>query len=437
MDWVSAGALMMGALLGLMAIGIPIALAFLATNILGVLLFMGYKAGMPQLVANASEAVSVFSLVPVPMFLIMGGLLFHTGLAVRVFDALDKLIGRVPGRLSYLTVAGGTMFAALSGSSMANTGMMGTLMVPEMLKRGYKRHMALGPVLGSGGLAVIIPPSSLAVLLGSLARIDVGALLIAGFVPGLMLAALYVALIWGQIKLDPSAAPQYPVPRASAREKLRAVVVNILPMSLVVFMVVGFIVIGIATPSESAAFGAVAVLILAILYRCLTWKAMWKSLEDAFRVTAMSFILIVGSSTFAQLLAYTGAAKGMVEWATGFQLAPLVLLLCMFAVLLVLGMFMDQLSMMLITLPIFIPLAIALKFDLVWFGLIVLLGLEIGFTTPPFGLLLFVMLGVAPKGTTLMQVAGAALPYIGCHFILIALLIAFPGIVTFLPQLMK
>jgi tripartite ATP-independent transporter DctM subunit len=436
MAWYEILAVIIGGVLFLMAMGVPVAFGFFAINILGAFLFQSGSIAVRQLLANAAEAVSTFSLVPVPLFIVMGAIFFRSGLAVRVFDALDACFGRLPGRLSYVTVTGGTVFAALSGSSMANTGMMGTLMVPEMVRRGYKRHMALGPVLGSGGLAVIIPPSALGVLLGSLANIDIGALLIAGILPGFILAVLYFGLIYLQVKIDPKAAPQYDVEHVSFARQMQLVAVNVLPMGLIIFLVVGLIILGIATPSESAAFGIAGVVILTLLYRVLSWDAIKASLMDATKVTAMSLLLIMASTTFSQMLAFTGASRELVEWSTSFNLQPVAMLLVMFGVLIVLGMFMDQLSMMLLTLPIFLPLSQTLGFDTIWFGIIMLLALEISFTTPPFGLLLFVMLGVAPEGTTLPQVALAALPYILCAFILVALLIMFPQIALYLPSLM-
>ena len=195
MDWPLALAIMIGLILTLMGVGVPVAFAFFATNILCVFLFMGGSPGIRQMVANFGDAVSMYALTPMPLFLIMGSLFFRSGLGDNVFRAIDMCIGNLRARLSYLVVLAGAVFASLSGSSLANTGMMGSAMLPEMLKRGYKPHMAFGPILGAGGLAVIIPPSSLAVLLGSLAQIDVGALLIAGFLPGLLLTAMYVALI--------------------------------------------------------------------------------------------------------------------------------------------------------------------------------------------------------------------------------------------------
>ena len=374
---------MLGMVIGLMAVGLPVAFAFLFANIVGAFIFMGGMIGLEQLVSNATRSISSFLLLPVPLFILMGELFFHTGLAARVFDALDKLFGRLPGRLSYLTVTGGTLFSTLSGSSMASTAMLGSVMLPETIRRGYKKHMAMGPILGTGGLAIIIPPSALAVLLGSLARIDVGALLVAGIIPGFVLATLYVGLIYVQVKLDPDAAPQYPVESVSLGVRFRLVVTHILPMGLVVFAVVGFIILGIATPTESAAFGVLGVLVLAVAFRLLTWQAFRNSVEAALKVSVMVFTIILGSKTFSQIMAFSGATNGLVSWATDFELVPLVMLLVMFAVLLVLVMFVDQVSQMMLTLPAFMPLAQALGFDPVWFGIIILLSMEMSGTTPP------------------------------------------------------
>ena len=442
-EWYSIAAFLVGMIIALMLLGLPVAFAFLTTNLIGAAIFMGDGTltggldAMPLLVSNAVDSVAIFALIPVPLFIIMGELFFHTGLAVRVFDALDRCFGRLPGRLSYITVAGGTIFATLSGSTMANTAMMGSLMVPEMTKRGYKRHMSMGPILGTGGLAMIIPPSALAVLLASLAEIDIGGLLIAGVIPGLILAGLYSILIYLQVKIDPEAAPEYSAEPSTAKEIILSLIINVLPMGFIVFCVIGLILLGVATPTEAAGFGAFGVVILATLFRVLTWDVLVKSFAGSLRVTAMVLLIILASTTFSQLLAFTGASAGLIDWATKVDLAPLIVLLIMFGVLLILGMFMDQVSMMLLTVPIFFPLAETFQFDLIWFALIMLLALEISLTTPPFGLLLFVMVAVAPKGTTLWQVAKAAAPYICCALIVLVLLIIFPDLALYLPSLMN
>ena len=437
MAWTEAAALLLGSVIALMALGMPVALAFLASNILGVYLFMGGLGGINQLVANATSSVTSFILVPVPLFVLMGSLFFHSGLARRVFDTLDLCIGNLKGRLAYLTVLNGTIFAALSGSSMANTAMLGSLMVPEMRTRGYKTGLAIGPILGCGGLAILIPPSTLAVLLASLGRIDVGALLVAGILPGLLLALFYVLLIKLQLRLDPDAAPAYPVEQVSFGKKLQAIAVNILPMGLVVFAVIGLIILGIATPSEAAAFGVLAVVILAALFRSLTVDSLRQAAMDGVRITGMTFLILIGSSTFSQILAFSGATSGFIELAAGLDLTPITMLLCMLAVLLVLGMFMDQLSMMLLTLPIFMPVATSLGFDPIWFAVIILLALEISLITPPFGLLLFVMVGAVPEDIRFEQIVIAALPYIGSAMLVTALIIIWPSLALYLPGLMR
>ena len=435
MEWFEALALLIGSIMFLMALGMPVALAFLAANILGAWVFMGGERGVVQLLNNGWGSLTKFALVPIPLFLLMGEIFFHTGLGQRMFSAIDRLLGKLPGRLSYVTVLGGTGFSTLSGSSMGSTALLGSLMVPEMIRRGYKKHMSIGPILGTGGLAIIIPPSALAVLLATLAQIDVGALLISGIIPGLILAALYVVTIYIQTRRDPSAAPAYEVEHQSVSEKLGLFVRDVVPMVGLMVVIVVMMIRGIVTPSEAAAFGALGVLILAVLYRCLSWEAIKASVRGALRVTLMAYLIVFGSATFSQLLAFSGASRGLIDWATGFELAPVLMLLVMFAVLLVLGMFMEQISMMLLTVPIYYPLATSLGFDPIWFGLIMLLALEISFTTPPFGLLLFVMKGVAPEDTTMREIYLAAIPFIVCSLIVVGLLIMFPPLATWLPSL--
>ena len=436
MEWYSAFAVLLGMVVFFMAIGVPVAFAFITTNFIGLFIIAGNLSVLGQVVDNSTALITRFTLGPVPMFIFMGSLFFHTGLAIRVFDGLEVLFGRLPGRLCYLTVTGGAVFATLTGSSMANTAMLGSLMVPEMKRRGYNQRMSMGPILGTGGLAMIIPPSALGVLLASIAGIDVGKLLVAGIIPGFILAVLYAAMITFQLWQNPDAAPSYQIEPTTFEHKIKLIAINILPMGIVVFMVVGFIILGIATPTEAAASGVLGVLIVAAGFKALSWKSLKKSLDGTVQVAAMVFFILLSSTVFSQLLAFSGATSGMLEWATGFDVSRLVVLLIMFAVLLLLGMFMDATSMMLITVPIFFPLAQALGFDLIWYGLFVLITLEMAGTTPPFGLLLYVMLGVAPKGTTLFQVASAAFPFLICDAILILMMVAFPEFVLFLPNLM-
>jgi tripartite ATP-independent transporter DctM subunit len=420
-----------------MIIGVPVAFAFMASNLIGAFIFIGGTASVLQVVDNSTSLITRFQLAPVPFFIFMGSVFFYSGLAVRVFDALDRLLGRIPGRLCYLTVAGGTAFSTLTGSSMANTAMLGSLMVPEMERRGYHWKMALGPILGTGGLAMIIPPSTLGVLLASLAGVDVGKFLIAGIIPGLVLAALYTGLISLQIWRNPEYTPSYEVESLTWRSSILIIFTNIMPMALVVFLVIGLIIFGIATPTESAAFGVMGVVLLAYAFKMLSFEVIKTSVISTIKVGGMVFFIILNSSIFSQLLAFSGASSGLLNFATSFDLAPAALLLIIFLSLLLIGMFMDPVSMMLITVPIFFPLIISVGIDPLWFGIFVLMALEMSQTTPPFGLLLFVMLGVAPKGTTIKQVAIAAAPFLLCDAILVGLIAIFPALVLYLPGVMR
>ena len=436
MEWYWALATLIGMVIFFMALGVPVAFTFIITNIVGVLIFMGTTSGWVQIADNSTQLITRFTLGPVPMFIMMGALFFHTGLAIRVFDGLDVIFGKLPGRLCFLTVAGGTLFSTLTGSSMANTAMLGSLMVPEMQKRGYNWQMSMGPILGTGGLAMIIPPSALGVLLASVASIDVGKLLIAGFIPGFVLAGLYSLMILLQLKMKPESAPAYDVEMPSISERIKLVCVNILPMGIIVFMVVGFIILGWATPTEAAAFGVLGVIVVAAGFRALSFESIKTATHATVKVAAMVFFIIMSSTVFSQLLAFSGASAGLLEWAISFGISKYWVLILMFFILIALGMFMDATSMMLITVPIFFPLAEQLGFDLIWFGLFVLMTFEMAGTTPPFGLLLYVMLGVAPKGTTLYQVAAAAFPFLVCDAILILLMVKWPMLALWLPSLM-
>ena len=197
MDWVSALVLLLGLLIAFMATGLPVAFAFFAVNIVGALIFLGGEAGLTQLARNAMASLTSFTLAPIPLFLLMGEILFHTGVAFKAIDAIDKLIARVPGRLAIVSVVGGTVFSSLSGSTIANTAILGSVLLPDMLRRGYHPSMAMGPIMATGGIAMLIPPSALAVLLGSLAEISITRLLIAGIVPGLLMSVLFVGYVIG------------------------------------------------------------------------------------------------------------------------------------------------------------------------------------------------------------------------------------------------
>jgi tripartite ATP-independent transporter DctM subunit len=391
-----------------------------------------------QLILSIQNSVTNYALLAVPLFVLMGETMFHSGVAPRMMQVLEKWLGRIPGRLSLLAVAGGTIFASVSGAAVAGVAMLGSVLVPEMEKRGYKKPMSLGPILGSGGLAVMIPPSALGVLMAALGRFSVGKFLIAILLPGLLMAILYAGYIIVRCWLQPELAPSYSIDRIPWSEKIREGVVFILPISIIIFLVVGFIFLGVASPTEASATGAMGCFLLAFAYmrkgKCLLIK---RASLGAAKVTVMLFMIFTGSSAFSQILAYTGATRGLVSLAVDLPFHPLMSVMLMQVVLLVLGMFMEPLSIMMITLPVFIPIVQSHNYDLLWFGTIMLLNMEMAATSPPFGTALFVMKSVAPEGTTMADIYWAAIPFLICDLAAMGLIMLFPNIVLWLPSLMN
>ncbi|MCD6674619.1 MAG: TRAP transporter large permease subunit [Burkholderiaceae bacterium] len=436
MPWQEALFLLLGVLVGLLLLGLPVAFAFFAVNIVGALVFLGGDAGLMQMVRNSVTALTNYSLAPIPLFILMGELLLHTGVAFRAINAIEQLISRVPGRLPIVSVVGGTVFAALSGSSMANTAMLGSALLPDMLRRGYDPRIAMGPIMATGGIAMLIPPSALAVLLGSLAGMSISKLLIAGVLPALLMAVLFIGYIVFVCVRDPSRAPREDASDASGWARYRPFVVDVVPLSLIFLAVVGSLVAGIATPTESAALGCVASAIAALGYRALDARNLRISLVETAKISVMILFIIVASITFAQILAFSGATNGLVALVSESGLSPFMVVVAMVAVLLFLGCFVDQVSMLMITVPFFVPLAKAVDIDLLWLGVLYLLTMEISFLTPPFGLLLFVMKGVAPPHITLGDVYRAAMPFLLLELFVLALLMAWPGMGTWLPNVL-
>jgi tripartite ATP-independent transporter DctM subunit len=434
-DWYIALTAFLGLLLLLMALGLPVAFAFFGVNIIGAIIFLNGEAGLVQLVRNEVDSVKKFFLAPLPLFILMGEVMFYTGMAQKAIDAVDRIIARVPGRLSLVAVMGGTIFASLSGSTMANTAMLGSTLLPEMRARGYHNTMSMGPILGTGGIAMLIPPSTLAVLLGSLARIDIATLLIAGIVPGLIIAGLFFTYVITRCALNPSLAPSYDIDYVPFRQRIKPFIIYVVPLLSLFVLVVGSIMYGWATPSESAALGAVGSLIMGLIYRCLSWKALRKAVMETTKITGMAFLIIAASSTFSQIMTFSGAIDGLLVMVNSLDLRPMILLALMLVVLLFLGAFIDQVSMLLITLPFFLPLASSANFDMIWFGVLMLIVMEISLITPPFGLLLFVMKGVVPRDITVKHVYLAAAPFIIMEIIVLTLLLLVPSISVWLPNI--
>jgi tripartite ATP-independent transporter DctM subunit len=437
MEWWLIFSILIGALLILMATGLPVAFCFLIINLVGAVVLWGGEAGLQNLVTSMYRSVTNFSLLPLVLFIFMGEVLAHSGMALRMIDCLDKWMGKVRARLSLLAVAGGVVIGALSGSTPGAAAILGEVLAPEMKKRGYKQPMVLGPIIGSAGLAVIIPPSGLCVFLATLANISVGSLLIAGIIPGLIMAVLYATYIIGRCRIDPSLAPSYTAPYVSLGAKFLDLIRNVLPLGIIIFAVTGFILIGFTTPSEAGAWGAASSFILAACYGGVNSEMIRKSFAGTLNISVMMFMIFLGASAYSQIMAFSGATGSLVRFATSIPVSPIFIIVITQLVVLFLGMFMGQTAIMMITLPVFMPIVKALGFSDIWFGMIMLINLEIANRTPPFGFLLFAIKGVMPIETKMSAIYKAAIPYIICDLMVMGLIFVFPSLAIWLPKVIR
>jgi tripartite ATP-independent transporter DctM subunit len=435
MEWQVAVLIVFGSLVVLMMTGMPIAICFMFINIVGAVLVLGYPAGLDYIIQSMWSSLATFTIAPVPLFVIMGELMFHSGLGGDVVKIVDQWLGRLPGRGSLIAVGSGVILAALTGVSIASVSILGAVLLPQMEKQGYHKSMIFGPILGGGGLAVLIPPSGLAVLLAAIGEISVGKILLAIIGPGLLLAGLYSAYIITRCAVNPSLAPQYDAPKVSFKEKLLNLAKNILPVAAIIFSVIGFMVLGIATPEEAAASGAIATLLVAVIQGRMTWLVLKKTILGSLKITGMIFLIIAGARGFSQILAYVGATQAMAQFVLQLPVHPLVIMGIMQVVLLILGCFMDSAAIILLTMPIFVPAVISLGFDPVWFGAISVLNIEVGLITPPFGVALYTMKAVAPSKYTMGDVISSAVPFIFLQVLAIGLCMIFPWIPLWLPGL--
>jgi tripartite ATP-independent transporter DctM subunit len=436
MEWWLIISLLFGGMVFLLLTNLPIAFAFLVVNMVAAYFFLGGIPGLIAAVTGIFSSITTFTLLPVPFFILMGELIFHSGLGINAVNVLDKWLGKLRGRLSILAIIMGIIIGALSGSTIATCALLGTILLPDMLKRGYSKSMSLGPLMGVGTVDALIPPNALTVVLASLANIDVGQLLMAGIVPGLIMSALYFVYVVLWVRIKPEEAPMYDVPKIPLKEKVRVTLKDLIPLGLIIFMVLGFIFLGVATPTEAAATGTLGSFILALAYRRLNWEILKKSVMGTVKITCMIFMIVIVSTTYGQILAFTGAAAGMTEFIIKLSIPPVVILMGMLIVVLILGCFMETVAIMMITIPIYMPVVNAFHFNPIWFGVLMLIALETGLITPPFGVTLFVMKGVAPPEVTMSDIWRAVTPYVIVDILCIVLVLVMPVLATVIPGLM-
>lgn len=429
MSWVAFLTLAIGLLLSILFTGTRIFIGFLVLNIVGVLILIGPR-GFGLFSNSIFETATSPTLVTIALFVLMGEILFRSGTVDVLFNSIDRLVGRLRGRLYVVTISLSTVFGALSGSAVAVAAMLGRSVLPLMKERGYPVGPSASTILAGASLAPIIPPSLLAIIVGSLADVSIAGLLVAGIVPGFIFAALtlvYLYLRGGDMPPPEPGRALTPVWRA---------LVDMVPFLIVIFSVMGLILLGIAAPSESAATGVVGAIIVAGIFGKLSWSMLREAVASALTVAVVILIIICSAKLFSQLLSFSGATRGLIETIDALGLGPELTFLLMMAVPFVLCMFIDQIAFMLLAIPIYQPLVAAMGFDPIWFWTIFLINLTIGSLTPPFGYTLFALKG-ASEGVSTAQVFRAAWPVVGIFLSGMALLWAFPDLVTAVPRALQ
>jgi tripartite ATP-independent transporter DctM subunit len=416
------------AMLGMMLLGLPIAVSMAAVGIVG-----GIAAyGLPFMNSIAPVIWGVHNdnlLTAIPMFVLMGELLLRSGIADRMFGALAAWLGRLPGGLLHTNVGCSALFAATSGSSVATAATIGTVALPSLHKRGYSMQLSLGSIAAGGTLGILIPPSVNMIIYGSLTDTSIGKLFIAGIIPGLLLTGCFMLFILLHAKLSGSSIREEKVPLEQRLRLLR----DLVPPAVVFLIVMGGLYTGLATTTESAALGVVASLFFAWQSKRLTWTLLQHCFVQTAKTSGMILLIVTAAFVLNLAISLTGVAEAMTKWVTSFGLSATQLLLVLIVFYLILGMFMDVLSMQVATIPITFPIVTAVGIDPVWYGIFIVLMCELGLITPPVGMNLFVVHGIRPDKGGIHDAIVGALPYVAIMLAFTLLLMAVPGLATWLP----
>jgi tripartite ATP-independent transporter DctM subunit len=435
MTWWVALSAGVGLLLVLLAVGVPIFISFLLLNVAGVLVFLG-PAGFGLFAASIFTTANTNALAAVPLFILMGDILFRSGAMEVLFDSLDRLIGRIRGRQYVLCILLSAILGALSGAAMAVAGMLGRSLFPSMIRRGYDTHLSVGTILGGASLDPIIPPSVLAIIIATLAQISTGKLLVAGIIPGLLLTGMFLIYVAIRVWAKPSLAPDVAVDLADRKTQGSALmaVVRMVPSAFIFFLVMGLVLLGIATPTEAAATGVFGAVVLAAFYRSLSWSMLIEAFRSAVTVSSLLLLVMCCAVMFSQLLTFAGAPRALAEIVAGLGLSAPVMIFAMLALPFVLFMFLDQIALMLVLVPIYMPILKSYGVDEIWFWTLFLVVATVGGISPPFGYTLFAMKSAAPE-VPMSTIYSAAWPFVWIIVLGMLVMALFPPLITFLPNL--
>ena len=416
----------------LLFIGLPVAFAMAVSGAIGLYLYGGMPILTGILNTTPLTTANSYEMITIPMFILMAEFVILSGIASDLFRSATIWVGRIRGGVAMATAIAGAGFGAISGSSTAAAATLAATSLPEMIKQGYEPKLAGGVVAISGTLAMLIPPSVALILYGILADVSISALLIGGVVPGLIVTLAIVLTVWVLVILWPESAPQGQA--YSFREKF-ASLKRVGPMLVLFLAITGTIYSGIATPTEASGIGAFVAMLLAIKERKLNLSTLWVALRNSAQTSCMILFIILGAHVFGYFIAITRVTNDLTEWVGALPLAPLMIMTLILIGYIILGFFMDQIAILILTVPVILPVVIALGFDPVWFGVIVVVTAEVGMVTPPLGMNVFVVARYTRR--PIGELFRGVLPHVWAHLIVIALLTLFPSLILWLPSTMK
>ncbi len=428
---VITGVVGLGSLLGLLVLGMPIGFAMLLVGFVGFAHLATFSGALHIIVNIPFTLISSYDYAVIPLFIFMAALCNSTGLGRSLFRMAHAWLGRIPGGLSLATIGTCAVFGAASASSIATTATIGTVALPEMRRYNYDTGLAVGSIAAGGTLGIIIPPSGILMIYGILAQQDIGELFVAGILPGIVLSVMFLIMIYVRVKLKPSLAPLGP--KTTFKEKVLSTL-DSLEMLILIFVVIVGLLVGWFTPTEAGAAGAFGALILSLARRRLNLKAFVSAAMDTVRTGGMIFTILMGALVFTSFLAVTTIPMEVAEWVGGLGLPPMVVMIIILVMYLLLGTFLEEMAMILLTLPIFLPLVVSLGFDPIWFGIIIVLVVIMGMISPPVGITMFVVKGIAPD-IPMSTIFRGVLPFWFISIIFTALLLAFPQLALWLPNL--
>ncbi|WP_339713660.1 TRAP transporter large permease [uncultured Sneathiella sp.] len=434
MDSLTIGFIGLGISLFLMALRVPIAIALGLVSFIGIMIIRGAGSAFTIIGSVPFDFAASWTLSAIPMYLLMGAFAYHAKITTALFDAARTWFGRLPGGVAVATNFACAGFASVSGSSLATAAAMGRIAIPEMLRLKYNEGLAAASAAAGGTLGALIPPSIMLVIFGWLAEVSVGQLLMAGVVPGILTALMYSGMIILRCSLNPSLAPRLEI-RPTWSDRI-SVLTPIWPVPLLVVSILVGIYTGIVTPTEAGAFGAFVVFMMALCMRNMTWKTFRESLREALVSTSSIFFIAISAIIFTRFLALSGLPNFLSQFVSGIEMAPLAIVLVTSVIYLILGMFLDPLGILLITLPILLPVFREANIDMIWMGIILIKYIEIGLLTPPVGLNVFVVKSVVGDRIPIMRIFGGMTWFLLAEAIIMVLLIAFPEITLTLPNMM-